>query len=218
MKMTAECYRSELPGRALPYLQFFPADYDPAKTYPLVIFLCGLGECGEDLNLLTVHGFPKHARAGEEYPFILVAPQIPTNQVWFAYIETLNDWLNHLTSVLPVDKSRLYLTGLSNGGIGTWLWATRNPDQFAALVPVCGEAIDAFAPFLCNVPIWAFHGDADGAVSCDASRRVVERINAFGGNAKLTVYPGVGHNSWEPAYREPDLIPWMLAQRRDDKN
>ncbi len=214
MTMTAECYQSPHPGRKMPYLQFLPADYDPQKTYPLVIFLCGIGECGTDLNLLTRHGFTRFAREGKEFPFILVAPQVPAEHVWFAYIETLNDWLDNLTQTLPVDTDRIYLTGLSNGGIGTWLWATHNPEKFAALIPVCGEAIETFAFRLRDIPIWAFHGDADGAVFCDSSRRMVDRVNAFGGKAKLTIYEGVGHDSWEPAYREPELIPWMLAQSR----
>lgn len=210
MTMSAHCYQE----KNLPYLQFLPADYSPDKTYPLVIFLCGIGECGDDLDLVTRHGFPRFAKAGEDLPFILVAPQIPANHVWFAYIETLNAWLDSLIATLPIDTSRIYLTGLSNGGICTWLWATHNPERFAALIPVCGEGIDAFAPFLREIPVWAFHGDADGAVSCDGSRRMVERVNAAGGNATLTVYPGVGHDSWEPAYREPELIPWMLAQHK----
>lgn len=215
MTVSAECYQSLHPERKLPYLQFLPADYHESKTYPLVIFLCGIGECGEDLNLLTRHGWPRFAREGEDYPFILVAPQVPTEHVWFAYIETLNDWLDHLTLTLPVDKNRIYLSGLSNGGIGTWLWATHNPDRFAALIPVCGEGIEPFAPRLTSTPVWAFHGDADPVVLCDGSRRMVERINAHGGQAKLTVYEGVGHDSWERAYREPELIPWMLEQKKN---
>lgn len=214
MTVSAELYKSPVPGRQLPYMQFLPVGFDTSKTYPLVIFLCGLGECGDDLNLVAKHGFPEHARKGEEYPFILVCPQIPADHVWYAYIETLNDWLNRLTQSLPVDTRRIYLTGLSNGGIGTWLWATHNPDRFAAIIPVCGEAIEPLAYRFKDMPVWAFHGDADGCVPCDASRRMVNAINEGGGHAKLTVYKGVGHDSWDPAYSEPDLVPWMLSQKR----
>jgi predicted peptidase len=216
MKMTRECFSASKGGLKLPYLRFLPENYTGggAVGYPLMIFLCGSGECGDDLDLVAKHGPPRFAKAGEDYPLILVSPQIPEGDLWFAHIETLNDWLDELIKTLPIDTSRIYLTGLSNGGIGTWLWGTHDPKRFAALVPVCGEGNETFSFMLTGVPIWAFHGDADPCVSCDCSRRLVEKINNAGGNAKLTVYPGVGHDSWEQAYREPELISWIMAQHR----
>lgn len=215
MKKTYEAFTSAT-SKPLPYLQFLPTDAEGAnKTYPLVIFLAGMGELGEDLDRITVHSMSHHAASGTEYPFILVCPQIPAWNLWYAYIETLNHFLDHLLSTLPVDKDRVILTGLSNGGIGTWLWGCNDPGRFAALIPVCGEGIEPFAPNLIKTPVWAFHGEQDPVVACDGSRRMVESINRHGGNAKLTVYPGVGHDSWVPAYAEPGLVDWILEKKRE---
>lgn len=214
MNKTYEAFTPAV-GKPLPYLQFLPVDAESSdKTYPLVIFLAGMGELGEDLDRVTVHSMPHHAANGTEYPFILVCPQIPEWNLWYAYIETLNRFLDHLLATLPVDKDRVILTGLSNGGIGTWLWGCNDPDRFAALIPVCGEGIEPFAPYLNKTPVWVFHGELDPVVSCDSSRRMVEIINRNGGNAKLTVYPGVGHDSWVPAYAEPELVEWIMEKKR----
>ena len=212
---TRESYTVPETGMHWGYLQALPKDYDPAKTYPLVIFLHGSGECGNgttELDRVAIHGYPMHAEQGRDYPFILVSPQLPEGDFWGAYIESLNRLLDHLMATLPVDPKRVYLTGLSNGGTGTYLWGQTNPERFAALLPVCGAGIVWLTYKLASTPLWGFHGDQDTAISFEESVRMVEGINARGGNAKLTIYPGVGHNCWVYAYDDPAVLAWMLEQ------
>ena len=212
---TRESYVVPGTGVRWGYLQALPKDYDPAKTYPLVIFLHGSGECGNgttELDRVAIHGYPMHAEQGRDYPFILVSPQLPEGDFWGAYIESLNRLLDHLMATLPVDPKRVYLTGLSNGGTGTYLWGQTNPERFAALLPVCGAGIVWLTYKLASTPLWAFHGDQDTAISFEESVRMVEGINTRGGNAKLTIYPGVGHNCWVYVYDDPAVLAWMLEQ------
>ena len=212
---TRESYVVPGTGVRWGYLQALPKDFDPAKTYPLVIFLHGSGECGNgttELDRVAIHGYPMHAEQGRDYPFILVSPQLPWGELWCSYIESLNLFLDHILATLPVDPKRVYLTGLSNGGTGTYLWGQTSPQRFAALLPVCGAGIVWQTYKLARTPLWAFHGDQDSAILCEESRRMVEGINTQGGDAKLTVYPGVGHNCWVYVYDDPAVLTWMLEQ------
>lgn len=216
---THESYTVPETGMRWGYLQALPADYtacgESSKQYPLVIFLHGVGECGNgasELDLVASHGYAMHAAKGTEYPFILICPQLPKGMAWWAHIESLNLFLDHIIEILRADEKRIYLTGLSLGGMGTWMWGAANPGRFAALLPVCGESLVWTARQLLKTPVWAFHGDQDQTVSCSESVRMVNSINAMGGNAKLTVYPGVGHASWVYAYDDPAVINWMLEQ------
>ena len=206
-------------GKHWGYLQALPADYaETDKDYPLVIFLHGSGECGNgttELHRVAIHGYPRYADEGREYPCILISPQLPEGKYWGAYIESLNLFLDHLIHTLRVDTSRIYLTGLSNGGTGTWLWGQANADRFAALIPVCGAGICWGVRELLNVPVWAFHGDCDEAIDYHETVRMVEGINNMGGNAKMTVYPGAGHGCWIYTYVDEELMNWMLDQHRD---
>lgn len=198
------------------YLQALPADYAKTdKEYPLVIFLHGTGECGNgttELDRVAIHGFPRYADEGTEYPFILISPQLAEGKYWGAYIESLNLFLDHLIDTLRVDKKRIYLTGLSNGGTGTWLWGQANPERFAALVPVCGAGICWGVREMLHTPVWAFHGDQDPCIDYHEAIRMVDGINAMGGNAKVTIYPGVDHGSWVHAYSDPALVAWLMEQ------
>ena len=128
---------------SFPYVLALPQDYDalPDKRWPLVVMLHGAGERGDDYDVLCRHGFLRRAAAGEEFPFLLAAPQCPADKYWGGYIESLNDFLDGLFDRLRVDADRVYLTGLSMGGTGTWLWAMANPERFAAIAPVCGTGI-----------------------------------------------------------------------------
>ena len=213
---THESYTVPETGKHWGYLMALPADYhETTKDYPLVIFLHGTGECGNgttELDRVAIHGYPKYANEGKDYPFILISPQLPEGKYWGAYIESLNLFLDHLIGTLRVDTKRIYLTGLSNGGTGTWLWGQANANRFAALIPVCGAGICWGVREMLNVPVWAFHGDHDECIDYHESIRMVDGINAMGGNAKITIYPGAGHGCWIYTYTDQELISWMLQQ------
>ncbi len=213
---THESYTVPGTGMRWGYLKALPADYNENdEQYPLVVFLHGIGECGDgdsELDLVASHGYAMHAAQGVEYPFILISPQLPKGKVWWAHIESLNLFLDHLIETLRVDAKRIYLTGLSLGGMGTWMWGATNPERFAALLPVCGEGLMWAGRQLLKTPVWAFHGDHDQTVDCSGSERMVNSINAMGGHARLTLYPDVGHNCWVYAYDDPTVINWMLEQ------
>ena len=205
------------PAAPLRYLQYLPPDYESsAEDFPLVIFLHGSGERGEDPELLKLHGLPRYAEEGRDYPFILISPQLPEGQNWCGRIESLNGLLAHLLAALRVDESRIYLTGLSNGGTGTWLWASSaESNPFAAILPVCGAGVRWLSRELLTTPVWAFHGDADNIIEHEESARMVERINELGGNARITIYPGAGHACWEITYTDDEVMEWMLRQRKE---
>ena len=196
------------------YLEYLPADYGTGKRFPLVIFLHGAGERGDNVELTAVHGYLKHARKGTEYPFVVIAPQCPNDTYWGAYIESLNALLDYALAHYDVDPDRVILTGLSMGGTGTWLWSLANPQRFAAIVPVCGTGVTWFGGQLANTPVWACHGEADDCVDVTESIRMVQSIRRSGGKPRLSLYPGVGHNAWDNAYSDPEILEWILAQHR----
>jgi predicted peptidase len=185
-----------------------------AEPWPVVLFLHGAGERGDDLDLVTLHGPPKQARAGQQLPFLMVAPQCPDGSWWNWQTEALIALLDEIQAGHPVDPDRIYLTGLSMGGIGVWELAARYPDRFAALVPICGIGGPWFASRLARTPIWAFHNEDDQAVPVSGTTQVVEAIRAAGGEARMTIKPTGGHDSWTAAYDDPQLYAWMLEQHR----
>ena len=200
------------------YVKYLPKDYDPQKKYPLVFFLHGAGERGDDLDVAMRHGYMKHVREqGREYPFLFIAPQCPLDKYWGCYTESLIAFLEELIAELPVDEDRVYLTGLSMGGTGAWMLAMACPEKFAALAPVCGTGICWFAGKLKDIPIYVYHGDCDATVPISESINMISRVNANGGNAKIKICYGVKHNSWEAAYGDDELWKWMLEQRRVEK-
>jgi len=196
------------------YLLWLPADYkkDKNKSFPVLIFLHGSGERGDSLDLVKMHGPPSFVESRAEFPFITVSPQCPKGTWW--NIEDLQAMLEKLLSKYRIDPARIYLTGLSMGGFGTWAWASQYPHQFAAIVPVCGGGDMQFAGKLKNTPAWAFHGELDPAVPVKRTVEMVEAINAAGGSARMTIYPGVGHDSWINAYNDPELYTWLLEHVR----
>ena len=212
--MITEAYWDNPKGKSFYYVKYLPKDYDPAKKYPLVFFLHGAGERGNDtpehIDLVYRYFWLNRAKDGEDFPFIMAAPQCPNTNYWGAYIESLNGFLDFLISDNSVDTSRIYLTGLSMGGTGTWLWSLANPERFAAIAPVCGTGVAWYGERLVNKPVWAFHGDIDTVVPTACSLEMVTGINKHGGNAKLTLLPGVGHNAWDAAYEGNMLMDWML--------
>ena len=197
----------------LRYLIWLPAPAErPAAGWPLMIFLHGSGECGRELARVTWNGPPKYAAAGRPFPFVLVAPQIDERAVWHSdAIEALRA---DLVKRLPIDADRVVLTGLSLGGHGTWNYAVDHPKRLAAIAPVCGAGNPHRAARLAALPVWAFHGARDDVVPLAGDQAMVQAVRAAGGRVKFTVYPEVGHNAWDPAYADPALYDWLLAQRR----
>jgi len=202
---------------AVRYLLYLPPGYAKAKKpWPLVLFLHGRGESGQDLMIVGKHGPPKLIAAGKDFPFICAAPQCPKS-TWWSHADRvagLVALLDHLQKTYRVDPDRVYVTGLSMGGFGTWALAANQPKRFAALAPICGRGDTATAERFAHVPTWVFHGEADRTVPVQNSKDMVEAMRKAGGQPKLTLYPGVGHDSWTRTYANPDFWKWLLAQRR----
>jgi predicted peptidase len=196
------------------YVEYLPKDYDPAKEYPLVLFLHGAGERVQDPHQAMFHGYMKYVREqGKEYPFIFIAPQCIGNAYWGSYTESLSAFLDYILETYAVDRRRVYLTGLSMGGTGTWMFAMARPNTFAAIMPVCGSGIYWNVANLLKTPIYMVHGDCDTCVPISNSVEMLTSINSRGGNAKLKICYGVGHDAWNYAYTDDSLLEWMLSQR-----
>lgn len=196
----------------LDYLLSLPADYGKTKkSWPLVLFLHGSGESGSDLTKVKAHGPPRLVETNGPFPFILVSPQ-SSGRGWNP--DVLNALLDSLLQQYRVDPDRVYLTGLSMGGYGTWTLAAAHPEKFAALAPICGGGNPADAGKLAKLPIWVFHGAKDPTVPLRRSEEMVEALQAAGGNPKFTIYPDAGHDSWTVTYENPEFYTWLLAQKR----
>ena len=197
------------------YLLALPKDYDKKDTWPLVLFLHGAGERGDNLELVKVHGPPKLIGEGKEFPFIVVSPQCPKD-VWWEPIE-LTALLDQVIKTHNVDEDRIYVTGLSMGGFGTWRLAAFTPDRFAAIAPICGGGEAYWARRFPHLPTWAFHGAKDQGVPLVRSEEMIDAIKEKGGEPKLTVYPEAGHDSWTETYNNPEFYEWLLEQKRKPK-
>ena len=199
------------------YLLFLPESYgQEEKHWPLMLFLHGAGERGNDLQLVKKHGPPKIAEKQKDFPFIVVSPQCPKDQWWNDNIDVLINLLDDIVAKYDVDRDRIYLTGLSMGGYGSWALGSKYPDRFAAVAPICGGGMRIMASGFKDVPVWAFHGAKDKVVPLEESEEMVAAINARGGDAKLTVYPDAGHDSWSETYDNQEFYDWLLNHRRSD--
>ena len=196
-------------------LLFLPAGFKAhgAQRYPLLIFLHGSGESGDDLEKVKTNGPPKLVATRPDFPFIVAAPQAPSAIERFD-TPTLNAMLDELLAQLPVDRDRVYLTGLSMGGEWSYGWASENPERFAAIAPVSGLWNPAVACRLKAIPVWAFHGAKDDVVPLAGDQAMIDAIRACGGNARFTVYPDAGHDAWTVTYANQELYDWLLQQRR----
>lgn len=202
-------------GKDMKYVVYVPLSYDPAKPMPSIIFLNGAGECGTDGWREVYHFGSAIMLAAEKWPFIIMFPQKQDVKTAWEDEESMVMWvLSKTKAEFNIDEKRLYLTGLSQGGHGTWTIAAKHPDMFAAIAPICGWADEDTAKKVAKLPIWTFHGDQDQAVKLEASQNMQKWIEAAGGECKLTVYPGVGHNSWDNAYRNEELGAWFLEHHR----
>ncbi len=216
----------------LPYRLLKPANFDATKKYPLVVLLHGAGERGDDnkSQLKWGGGLFADAATQEKYPAFVLVPQCPRDKKWVEI-----DWaapkpvapadpgtiqklllatVDAVQKEFPIDPDRLYLTGLSMGGYGTWDLITRHPEKWAAAAPICGGGDPSKAAAAKSLPVWAFHGSADNVVKPERTREMVEVLKAAGAPIAYTEYAGIGHDSWSSAFAEPSFLPWMFAQKR----
>jgi len=207
----------------LDYLLFLPKGYEAKseKRWPLILFLHGAGERGTNVWKVATHGPPKNVTSNPDFPFIVVSPQCPEGEIWSN--DALLALLDEITLKHAVDTSRIYLTGLSMGGYGTWRLGLTHPEKFAAIVPICGggELITVLvangqkAKALKTLGVWVFHGGKDPVVPLEESQRMVELVKKAGvRDVKLKIYPEAGHDSWTETYKDPELYDWLLKHER----
>lgn len=197
------------------YLLYLPEDYDQKDKLPLMLFLHGRGESDGPLSLVAKWGPPRRVARGDRMPYVIVSPQCPKTDNWSSSTQQqkLVELLESVVEKFKIDQDRIYLTGLSMGGFGSWKLASSHPKRFAAVVPICGGASGSRGESLKDVPIWAFHGDSDRVVPIKRTADIVDAIKEAGGTSiQFTTLEGVGHNSWSSAYATPDLYIWMNKQ------
>lgn len=243
ISQVSEMYKAEMfksKGIQLPYRILYPKNFNSSKKYPLILFLHGSGERGSDNEKQLTHGAKLFASDSvmEKYPAIVVFPQCPADSYW-ANVDIVNqsdgnrafdfpakgkptpamaaviELLDSLVRLSYVDRNRLYVGGLSMGGMGTFELLARKPKMFAAAFPICGggspKNVNRYAK---RVKMWVFHGEADNVVPVYHSQRMVDAIKQAKGDVRFTVYPGVGHNSWDNAFAEPELLPWLFSKSK----
>ncbi len=216
----------------LKYRLLKPISYQPGEKYPLVLFLHGAGERGSD-NLITLkHGAKEFAEdtRREQYPCYVVVPQCPNDQKWSDVdwskessdqpknasqcLQTSKELVDEMVESAGVDKNRIYITGLSMGGYGTWDAIARYENYFAAAAPICGGGDPKLVEKFAKLPIWCFHGEADPVVKVKRSREMISALKAVGSTVQYTEYPSVQHDSWTVTYSNPDFYRWLYAQQR----
>jgi predicted peptidase len=195
------------------YLLYLPEGYakDTITRWPLLIFLHGAGETGSDLEKVKLHGPPRRIADGHQYPFIVISPQA-AQYGWNS--ELLIKVLKNFMEKYRVDEDRVYLTGLSMGGYGTWNTAITYPEYFAAIIPICGGGYPEGVERLKNMPVWCFHGAKDNVVPISQSEKMMTPLQAINPNAKFTVYPEADHDSWTETYNNQEIYDWLLSHKR----
>jgi predicted peptidase len=205
--------------KTMPYRLFIPPAYDKARQYPLIVWLHGAGSVGSD-NLKQISGASLRGthtwiarQVQEKHPAFVLAPQ-SRGGAWDADFPTVLEVLISIEKEFNIDTSRIYVAGQSMGGFGTWHFITERPDLFAAAIPLCGGGDPMHAGVIAQVPIWAFHGEADPTVPVTESRDMIAAIRKAGGNPRYTEYKGVGHEVWFKAFQEKELVEWLFAQHK----
>ena len=223
----------------LPYRILIPENYNSQSPFPLLLFLHGAGERGSDNKSQLVHGsfLFKSEDFRNNYPAIVVFPQCPEKSSWanvkrnydmlngkkFDFFKEISEnkqlimvekLLDFIEKKYSIDPTRRYVGGLSMGGMGTFELVARNPDYFAAAFPICGGGNPDWSDLLKTTPFWIFHGEDDGVVSVDFSRKMYEALGKEKASVRLTIYPEVNHNSWDNAFAEPDLMHWLFSNKR----
>jgi len=198
----------------LRYWLYLPDEYDSKASakWPLVLFLHGSGERGDDLEKVKIHGPPKLAAEGKSFPFVLVSPQCPTGSRWNA--DELSKLVDALANTYRIDRERLYVTGLSMGGSGTWSLVASNPDKFAAAMPLCGRGDLEACEKLAKTPTWIFIGAKDRAETVQNCQDMAAALKKAGCDSKLTLYPELPHDCWTVTYNNPEVYEWLLSHKR----
>jgi len=197
------------------YQLYLPDGYSQkGGPWPLMIFLHGAGERGDDPELIKLHGLPKLAASGQSFPFIIASPQCPTEKWWPNLTDELNAFIDDIEAKYAVDPRRIYLTGLSMGGFGTWSLAISRPDRFAAIAPICGGSERYLAKNIKDIPVWVFHGAKDTVVPIERSEIMVRALEQLGADVRFTIYPDAGHDSWTETYEKKELYEWFLSHRK----
>lgn len=194
------------------YLLYLPPDYTSKKKWPLVVYLHGAGARGSNLELVRREWPPGQITLGKQFDFILLSPQCPADSWWAP--ELVAALTEYISNSLSVERDRVYLTGYSMGGNGTWATAIHDPSRFAAIAPLCARSDVGQAERLKNTPIWAFHGDKDDVMPIKAAQEMVDAVKDCGGHVMFTVFPGVGHGISGMTYQNERFFEWLLAQRR----
>lgn len=230
-----EKHQFQQDGQSMPYRILLPKNYDPNKVYPLVLVLHGSGERGNDNESQLVHGSDLFLQDAirDKYPAIVVFPQCAANSSW-ATVDVTGDWgsrtftfyekakptadmllleglLKYLDKTYSINKDKKYVGGLSMGGMGTFELVRRNPNLFAAAFPICGGANPQISKKIRKINWWVFHGDSDDVVPSKYSTQMVNALQKYGSDITYSLYPDVGHNSWENAFAEKELLPWLFS-------
>lgn len=200
----------------LQYWLYLPPSYrEEKKEWPLLLFLHGAGERGDDPELVKKHGPPRLIQEGRQFDFIVLSPQCPEGQ-WWSH-EVLSRLLDKIERRYRVDPDRIWVTGLSMGGFGTWDLAMSDPGRFAAIIPICGDGDVNKVDVLRDMPVWVFHGAKDDVVPAEKSENLVNRLLNIGAPVKFTLYDEAGHDSWTATYANPALWQWLEDQSRAKK-
>jgi predicted peptidase len=228
-RFTAESHAIEGVGK-LPYRIYSPRSIEDEAVYPLIIFMHGAGERGSDNTSQLKHGVGSIIRFIERFnkPAFVIAPQVADGLQWvdtpwfddahvlprspstsMSLLLGLIDLVNHK---LPIDRSRIYITGISMGGFGTWDLLMRRPNEFAAAIPICGGGDETSAHLIRDIPVWVFHGGDDQVVKTHRSRNMIQALEGVAGRPRYTEYPGVGHDSWTVTYDNPKVLQWLFEQ------
>ncbi|MFQ5569170.1 MAG: prolyl oligopeptidase family serine peptidase [Rhodothermales bacterium] len=198
------------------YFVFLPRQYESRDAWPLILFLHGAGQHVETQEETTLYtAVPKYAVEHDDFPFIVIAPQSPPPDTWIN--ERLADLLDEVEATLRVDEDRIYVTGLSMGGFGTFLVTTAYPDRFAAVVPIAGGGRPEEACRMKDVPTWVFHNAGDRIVPVSQSQAMVDALQACNGDVRFTLYDRSGHDAWSRTYSTPELYDWFLSHRLSDR-
>lgn len=200
-------------GEKLGYLLYLPRDYQSSGKFPLLLFLHGSGERGNDLALVKKHGPPKLIGAGKDFPMIVVSPQCPTGQGWNPNV--LLALLDNLETRFSIDPQRIHVTGLSMGGSGTWRLIAAAPDRFASAIPICGHGDPWMVDAASRLPVWVVVGDLDRVAP--NALGMVDSLRARGADVKWTLMPETGHDSWTATYSNPAVYDWILSQRNTSR-